>query len=77
MSNSLKMGGYALLDAFVHYRFSRDWRIEARANNLLDKRYETAWGMAPRAATSSWACATPRCKGGRWHPQFISRASPG
>ncbi|MBX3687155.1 MAG: TonB-dependent receptor, partial [Rhodocyclaceae bacterium] len=25
-------------------RFSRDWRIEARANNLLDKRYETAWG---------------------------------
>ena len=44
VSNSLKMGGYALLDAFVHYRFSRDWRIEARANNLLDKRYETAWG---------------------------------
>ena len=43
-ANTRKMGGYALLDAFVHYRLARDWRIEARANNLLDKRYETAWG---------------------------------
>lgn len=39
-----RMGGYGLLNAFVKYAVSRDWSLEGRANNLLDKQYTTAYG---------------------------------
>ena len=39
-----RMGGYGLVNAFVKYALDRDWSLEARANNLLNKQYETAWG---------------------------------
>ncbi|HNI82182.1 MAG TPA: TonB-dependent receptor [Rhodocyclaceae bacterium] len=28
----------------MKYALDRDWSLEARANNLLNKQYETAWG---------------------------------
>lgn len=39
-----RLGGYGLVNAFVKYAVNRDWSLEGRANNLLDKQYETAWG---------------------------------
>lgn len=38
------MGGYGLLNVFTRYAVSKDLSVEARANNLGDKKYETAWG---------------------------------
>ncbi|WP_230976314.1 TonB-dependent receptor domain-containing protein [Pseudothauera nasutitermitis] len=43
-ANSARLHGYALAGAWLHYRVARDWRIEARADNLLDKDYELARG---------------------------------
>lgn len=39
-----EMARYELVNLFGHYRFNRDFRIEARLDNLLDKDYENAWG---------------------------------
>lgn len=47
-----RMGGYGLLNAYVHYVPARDWRIEARFNNLLDKEYELVRGYATPGATA-------------------------
>jgi len=44
------MGGYGLVNAFARYAASRDLTLEARANNLGDKKYETAWGFATPGA---------------------------
>ena len=38
-ANTIKLGGYALLNATVNYQFSKDWSVQARANNILDKQY--------------------------------------
>lgn len=38
------LGGYGLLNAFAKYAVTPEWAVEARANNLLDKQYETAYG---------------------------------
>ena len=42
LANTMPLAGYALLDLRAEYMIDRDWRIQARASNLLDKRYETA-----------------------------------
>jgi vitamin B12 transporter len=42
--NATELHGYGLLGAHVHYRLATDWRLEARADNILDKRYELARG---------------------------------
>jgi len=39
-----RLGGYGRVNAFVKYAVNRDWSLEGRANNLLDKQYETALG---------------------------------
>ena len=44
------MGGYGLLNAFTRYSVSKDWVMEARANNLGNKKYETAWGYGTPGA---------------------------
>ncbi len=44
------MGGYALLNAFARYAVNRGLSVEARANNLGDKKYETSWGFATQGA---------------------------
>ncbi len=41
-ANQIEIGGYATLDARIEYRFADAWRVQARLENLLDKRYETA-----------------------------------
>lgn len=38
----VKLGGYSILNAFVHHALSGDWTVEARANNLGGKKYQQA-----------------------------------
>lgn len=49
-ANTVRLGGYGRLDAYAHYRFAPDWRLEMRASNLLDKQYEVARGYATQGA---------------------------
>ena len=39
-----EMARYELVNLFGHYRVNRDFRVEARLDNLFDQDYETAWG---------------------------------
>ena len=41
-TNTEQLAGYALLNATVEYKFSKDWSIQARADNILDKKYSLA-----------------------------------
>jgi vitamin B12 transporter len=36
--------GYAVLDLHADWAFAADWSLQARLNNLADRRYETAYG---------------------------------
>jgi vitamin B12 transporter len=36
--------GFATLDLRTDWRFARDWTLQARLNNVADRRYETAYG---------------------------------
>ena len=40
--NETRLGGYSLTDLRVAYALDRDWRLQFSANNIFDKRYETA-----------------------------------
>lgn len=51
VANTDRLGGYGLVNLFGHYALNRDWRLEARANNVFDKNYELArsyntWGVS-------------------------------
>lgn len=46
----VRLGGYGVIGAFVHYAFAPDWKIEVRGNNLGDKRYRHAFGFATPGA---------------------------
>jgi vitamin B12 transporter len=37
-----KLGGYGLLDVRAEYRLDKEWLMQGRIDNLLDKQYETA-----------------------------------
>lgn len=39
---SKKLGGYGLLDVRAEYRLDKEWSMQGRIDNLLDKQYETA-----------------------------------
>ena len=41
-ANTVKLPGYAVVDAFAAYRLNRHTRLRLRADNLLDKEYQTA-----------------------------------
>lgn len=43
-ANTTTMGGYGLTNLFAQYSVTRDWRLEARINNVFDKQYEVARG---------------------------------
>ncbi|MEY8876710.1 MAG: TonB-dependent receptor [Leptothrix sp. (in: b-proteobacteria)] len=43
-ANALRLGGFATADVHAQWQFERDWALQARLNNLADKRYETALG---------------------------------
>ena len=38
-ANSSVLAGYAIVNATANYTFSKDWSAQARANNILDKKY--------------------------------------
>ncbi len=60
-ANTVRLEGYGLLNAFVHYAFAPDWRVELRANNVLDKDYQLANGFAaPGASTFVGVRYAPR-----------------
>ena len=40
-ANTRRLGGYGTLDLRAETRIARDWRLQVRAANLLDRRYET------------------------------------
>ena len=46
-ANRIPLGGYALLNSTLAYQLNSNWRLQARANNILDKNYVLA------AATST------------------------
>ena len=43
-SETNRMGGYSLANLVGRYSLNPAWSIEGRANNLFDRKYETAWG---------------------------------
>lgn len=43
---TVTLGGYTLFNATAKYAFAPDWALEARAENLADKKYEKAYGFA-------------------------------
>jgi vitamin B12 transporter len=45
-----RLGGYNLLNAFARYPVNKDLTVEARANNIGDKTYESAWGYGTPGA---------------------------
>ncbi len=42
VANTLRVGGYATVDARVSWRFSRGWTLQASLVNAFDRRYETS-----------------------------------
>ncbi|MCK0510623.1 TonB-dependent vitamin B12 receptor [Aromatoleum buckelii] len=42
VANTRRLGGYGTLDLRAEYAFHRDWRVQARVENVFDKDYETA-----------------------------------
>jgi vitamin B12 transporter len=43
LANTRPLEGYAILDLRGEYHLDRDWRLQARLENLLDKDYQTAY----------------------------------
>jgi vitamin B12 transporter len=39
LANQFKMSGYALVNLTANYRMTPEWKLEMRANNVLDKNY--------------------------------------
>lgn len=68
-ANTKRMGGYALVNLTASHALHRDWRLEARADNVLDKDYVLAYtGNSPASAPYG----TPGASlflGLRWQPQ--------
>ncbi|KAF1712707.1 TonB-dependent vitamin B12 receptor [Pseudoxanthomonas kalamensis DSM 18571] len=47
-ANSVRLGGYATFDLRAEYAFAPGWSVQARANNVFDRQYETiAWYNQP------------------------------
>ncbi len=51
-ANTTQLAGYSLLNLDAEYRFTPEWRLQARVDNLADKRYQTAntYNGLPRTA---------------------------
>jgi len=41
-TNTIRLGGYGLLNLFATYQVAQDWSVLARWNNITDKKYELA-----------------------------------
>jgi len=57
-ANTTRLGGHGILNAQWRYQVARDWRLQARFENMLDKTYQTvaSYNTAGRSAylTLSW-----------------------
>jgi len=42
LANTRELGGYATIELRAEYALAKEWRLQARVENLLDKDYETA-----------------------------------
>jgi vitamin B12 transporter len=42
LANRQRLSGYAVLDVLGEYTVHRNWRLQLRIENLLDRRYQTA-----------------------------------
>ena len=42
VANTLRVGGYATLDARLSWRFAHGWTLQANLSNVFDKRYQTS-----------------------------------
>ena len=64
--NNQKLSAYTLLNLYADYELGQDWRLELRANNVLDKKYRLAQDFfgrdyaAPRANVFVGVRYTPR-----------------
>ena len=43
-ANTTRLGGYTTTDLRGEYEINPEWRLQARVENLFDKRYQTANG---------------------------------
>src|SRR5206468_12548860 len=43
-ANTLRMGGYGVLNLFTQYQASSQWALLARVDNVFDKNYHLAYG---------------------------------
>lgn len=43
-ANANRLGGYATLDLYADWQVAPDWSLQAKVNNVADRRYETAMG---------------------------------
>jgi vitamin B12 transporter len=39
--NTIRLGGYSIINLLVHYELSKDWQLHGRIENLMDKQYQT------------------------------------
>lgn len=44
--NTVRMSGYTLVNLYSQYRINDDWSLNARINNLFDRKYELAYDYA-------------------------------
>lgn len=51
-ANTQDISGYGVMNLYADYRFGDEWRLELRANNVLDKKYELARGYATARANA-------------------------
>lgn len=42
LANTRRLGGYATVDLLVEWQITRDWRLQTRGENVLDRDYATA-----------------------------------
>ena len=43
-ANTTRLPGFATLDLRADWRFSKEWSVAVRLNNVTDKKYETVYG---------------------------------
>lgn len=44
VANTISLGAYTTADLYADWQLARDWSLQAKLNNVADKRYETAYG---------------------------------
>lgn len=56
-ANNIGLDGYTVLNLTTDYKFSEDWKLQARLNNVFDKNYALAYDGDPNA--DGYAYNTP------------------